>query len=501
MIRFVFAVLVCAGIVQAQQTWDQVPLVYPESGSARRTDFDSVWRKARTSTVRLCVIGDSQETLGASGDIYLHYLQAAFGLLYGNIPETYFTGPTFAGGGAPAAQYISCSNAQALPHGLDGSLIPPSIFPAAHTSQTYGALFLLQHDQANSRRTANLQNSRLFDVSGRIDLQVLAMRRLEPSGQVRVRIAPQSSPSASYFAPVIDTRDTSDAELAAGGAIEPRLYTFTNLPLAGQAYHQVYVKGSDPTLPTTIIGARFVNRTRPQGVAITSFSAGGYTAVRWLQNHSQTTDILRALQFDVFMICMGTNDAFGSGRNTMQFKADVLGLINIIRKASPNSRIILRVDPLWPDQANANYDRYAGVSREIADSLPSIIVLNHRRGMHLLGHVAANESATGLVDRGVWMPLTVYMPNDYVAQYGNGEYVRYWKCIQAHTSGASYAVDGPSMSGGHLKWVPWRWMGKSNTDSAHLSEYGQERQAWIDVLLLTGGGAGECVNTAIGLEP
>lgn len=476
--------------------WTNVPLTYPEPGSPRRADFDTIWTKARTQTVRVCVLGDSQETLGANGDIYIHQLQACFGVAYGNVPETGFTGPGSAGGGQPAAQYVELSDAGGSPHGMSPSLFPPALNPSRRNGTTYGSLFLLQQDQQHSRRMAALVNSSFFDVSGRIDVQVLAMRRVEPSGQLRLFVSPQDSPGASYFSPVAEERVTADAALAAGGLIEPRLFTFAALPLNGRKYEQVYVRSTDTTRDVVIAGARYVNVSRPWGVSVTSFSAGGYTAARFLQDNANCGAVLGALNFDVYMIAYGINDAFSAGRTAAQFKSDVQQVINLVRAASPDARIILRVEAGWADHVSPDYDRYAVVEKELADANSRVLVLNHRKAMTLTGHTDVNESAAGLVSRNDWTPNTAYSVNDYVAQSSNAAYPRYWRCIQAHTSGASYSVNGPGTLTGHPYWVPWRWYGISATDAGHFSDFGQMRQAWVDALLLLSAGPGPAANSA-----
>lgn len=467
-------------------TWEQVPLTYPEPGTPQRALFDRVWGEARSRTVRVAVLGDSQETVGAAGDVYIHALQGAFGALYGNIPETPFTCPGSAGGGAPATQYVGLSYGQESPMWLPSNLFPPGVIPRAFTSNAYGALFQLLHDQAQSRRAAGLVNTRFFDPSGRVDLQVLAMRADIPCGQVRVVVAPQDDPRCSFFAQPVDVRVTDDPLLAAGGRMEPHVYTFENIARGERKYHQVYVKGDDPARRTVIVGARFVNATDPRGVTITPLSAGGYTAGRWLTQHASCGPVLGALGFDVYMITLGVNDAFSVGQSAAVFRVNLEALINLVRGASPEARIILRVDPAATDRESAEYDRYAGVAKALADRYPLVLVLNHRRALDMLGHNAANDAGAGLTPRGVWAPFTPYFAGDYVIQYPQSAFPKYWRCIESHASG-SYDFNGPGTAGGHSKWVPWRWYALADTDTDHYNDQGQARQAWLDALLITGG--------------
>src|SRR5687768_412505 len=54
-----------------------------------RTEFARLFRiTALERAIRILIIGDSQETAGGGGTDFLHFLVAAFGRHYGNIPAT-----------------------------------------------------------------------------------------------------------------------------------------------------------------------------------------------------------------------------------------------------------------------------------------------------------------------------------------------------------------------------------------------------------------------------
>lgn len=475
------------------ETWNNVAESSPAPGTPHRAASDvRLWVPARTRTVRGLWISDSKRTSGSSGDIFMARVNAAMAEAFGNLPETPFAAPTFASGGSPPGLInVSMANAGATNHDLDPGLFPPQGLPHYHTSATYGAGYLLMHDCKGCNREARLYGAPLFDPAGRVDLDVIAWKREQPSGQVRVVVAPQDAIAPDYFAAVAETRETSDANFAAGGSTEPRLFTFADIPRGSKAYHQVYIKGAHATDKTLIGGARFRNVTNPAGVVITGFSAGGYRADSWIPAHASCGPLLALLQFDFVCIDFGVNDA-NAGRTPAQFKANVQALMNLVRAALPNSVIFLFTSELnavagWGGVTN--HDQYAGVLLELSNENPLTVLINRRRRLHRMGHTLENELITGTTDRGEYAASTAYVLNDVVRPPGTTNWQRNYRNIKAYTS-VSFAADGPGTAGGHQYWAPFRVHGASMTDTTHHSDWGQSVIAQGDVLAMLGGGPG-----------
>jgi len=474
-------------------TWPNVEESYPLPGTPRRTAIDMrLWPKARERTVNGLWLGDSKRKRGSSGDIYQLRLNAAFAEAFGNLPASPWMSPTFAGGGAPPGQIVvSAANAGQQNHDLDASLFPPDFAPHYHTSATYGALYQLLDDCKGCNREARLYGAPLFDASGRVDLDVLVWRREQASGQIRLEIAPQDGIETSYSATVIETRETANADLAAGGATQPLLFTFTNLPLGGKRYRQVWIKGTSASDKVLIQGARFRNVTNPTGVVVTSMSEGGYRADSWIPTHAGCGPLLALMGFDFVCIDFGVNDA-NAGRTPAQFKQNVQSLIMLVRAALPECVIFLfssEMDARAGWGGTANHDQYAGSLRELVDENANTILINRRRRLHRLGHVLDNELITGTTDRGEYAAATNYNVGDLVRPPGSAAWPMLYRNIKPYTS-VSFAADGPGMSGGHNYWQPWRYFGASITDTTHHSAWGQTMIAQGDVLSMLGAGPG-----------
>lgn len=476
--------------------WSQVPYSYPEPGTIRRAEFDSIWAAARTRTVRVGVCGDSQETYTTSGDLWFYWLNALAAATFGNMPETPLYGHMFSGHGAPGGFMVSQQSADQLTGigtgGLTTEMFPPRVTPMLHDSITRGLLYKLDHDCCNGDRRSLLDYSSLFNPAANIGIDVIAMRRNVAGGQVRVVVAPQNATQTAYSQPTVQTFDSTDPVLATAGTPEARLISFSGLNRNNLTYHQVYCKGTGGAgVHTAVCAARFKNLSNPAGVVFSPFSEPGYRAEHWTLNHASANTFLAACGIDVWMICMGVNDAISAGQSTTTFKSNVLAMMAILRAASPGSRFVLRVDPYLYTLSTANnaiYSEYAGVLKEIADADQRVLVINTRRRLDMLGHNATNESVAGLVDKGTWAATTAYVVGDVVRPNMNLTSQLPYVCITAHTSGASWSTDGPGAANAnsHQRWRPIRKIGLSYTDSTHHSPTGQMILAMNDILGLFG---------------
>lgn len=474
--------------------WSQVAYSYPEPGTIRRAEFDTIWAAARTRTVRVGVCGDSQETYTANGHVWFEWINALAAATFGNLPETPLYGPSSAGGGAPPAFLVSQSNAGGTgaigTGGLTQAMFPPQITPTLHDSVTLGALYMLGHDNPQGARYAGLNFSAMFDPTS-VGIDVIAMRRNIDGGQVRVEVRPQNSSATAYHQPIVQTFDSTDPVLATAGTPEARLISFSGLNRNSLTYHQVQVRGTGTTgVFTAIAAVRFKNLANPAGVVFSSMSAGGYRADNWPTTHGSADTFLRACGYDVFMIGMGINDAIGAGLSPATFKANILNMMAILRAANANARFVLRVDTHLYSTSGymADFNQYAGVLKEIADTDQRVLVLNTRRRMDLLGHNDTNESVLGMTNKGLWTASTAYVVNDVVNISLSTTFPVLYVCTANHTSGATWATDGPGSgtTNGHQRWRRLRYIGRDFSDSSHHSNIGQMTIAVTDAIGLFG---------------
>lgn len=488
--------------------WSQVPHSYPLPGTPRRAAFDQIWNAARRRTVRVCVMGDSQETYCANGDAWFAWINSLAAAFYGNMPETHFFPARSSGGGAPPSFMQSTFDIQVAAAigsgGLTSSMFPPGVYkpnpngygPGLYDNNGLGMAYLLTHDNINGARSYGLNNTSLFQVSNSVGVDVLAMRRNVAGGGVQLRVATNAASQVAYHQQFGSNIDQTPATLTGAGTPGPVMLNFRNIPWdrsdGAKKYIKCYLRGTAaPGTNTCITGARFVNPLNPEGVVFTSFSEGGYKASDWAATHGDCAPFLAALGFDVYMISMGINDAIGAGHSPATFKSNIQAMMAICRAANPRCRIVLRVDTHMysTSPSMADFNQYAGVLKEIADTDTRVLVLNTRRTMASLGHNDANESTASTTNRGAWAGSTAYSVNDVVNISQSTIFPVLYRCLTAHTSGASWGAGDPGhgSSASHTNWIRFRQVGRDYTDSGHHSDEGQKTIAMIDILGLFGG--------------
>lgn len=174
--------VLCASASAEFKTFDEVPQVY----TSHPQRFANLFRSAETGTLRLGVLGDSQETSpGGGGRFYIPSLTHGFWQRYGNVPETQV---------APNANEIEFLHRTASAGGVttrvQASRLPPGVGAKAHstlgaggaTGSSYGSLFTLQHDAVETH-DATLRGYPYMDVSAGVRLEVLAATN-NSSGEV-----------------------------------------------------------------------------------------------------------------------------------------------------------------------------------------------------------------------------------------------------------------------------------------------------------------------------
>ncbi|MDX2130740.1 MAG: hypothetical protein SFY69_01650 [Planctomycetota bacterium] len=371
--------------------------------------FRDAFARARCGTVRILILGDSQETSPAgAGAVYVPRVQFEFWSRIGNAPETPWMALRITtGSGTPYADYL-WRGGHVL-QGVTESRLPPSAFPPGHVgaktsttngsnvngNQFYGNLLLLQHDCANVHPGAEMRLlHEYFDRDAPIALDVMAASS-PSSGEVRVRVTPAPTSATGFFFPTTEVFETTLGLERPG--VEILTQRVGPLPMGTGQYMQVELSGTDPAKFTDLISARYVNLSDPRGFAITSLSLGGYKALDIEYSHAGCGPVLGAMAPDLVMICYGANDATGNTPppeaapiTPERYRADLESLIAFVRSHTrADLPVILVSDPMrtnLPNQtARDNLDAQPGVHAAIAAADPLVCALNSRRLTHEAG--------------------------------------------------------------------------------------------------------------------
>ncbi len=371
--------------------FDQVEASFTQSP----TLFSGLWTQARTRTVRIALLGDSQETSPeGKGDVYVPRLQYEAWKRYQNVPETVMVGYHSYGGGAPFGDWLLRGGA-ARPGGSPTRIRTDSLLPgipaAAHAApagpqsvngQSFGQLMVLEPDAGSLNPAAEVSTTnQYFCTQGSVRAEIFAATHPQ-SGGILYKARP-SDLVPSYFA-TTTVEETAPFSLADATFIV-KSFTTVPLPFNGKRYLQLELLGSMTSNLTDIIGARFKSDQCPQGLVIQDLSAGGLSTKEFLSFYRGAHLLFRTMGFDAVILHFGANDS-GEGSTAESFRADTERLIARIRSwvGKPDFPVILMSDPyrkgLNPAQ-EAEYARYPGALRAIAASDPAVLVINSRRLM------------------------------------------------------------------------------------------------------------------------
>lgn len=396
----------CGGPDQSSSTSNQNPagaqaVLLPfsqveHSYSQSPTQFAALRSQARTRTVRIALLGDSQETSPeGQGDVYVPRLHYEAWQRYGNVPETPVAGyHTYGGQTVPFAGWL-LSGATAPPGALPSRIAPerllPGISAAAHAApagplsmngQWFGQLTILEPNAQGINPGGEIPtNVEYFCNQGAVRAEIFAATH-PLSGEVWY-IARPTDQAPDYFAPVT----TQGASFLSLEQASFAVKSFVTPPLPRNGLHnlQLELLGSRTSALTDILGMRFISEQCPQGMVIQDLSAGGLSAKDFLNQYGEAGDLFRAMGFDAVILHFGAND-IDQGATAESFRSDTENLIAKIRAwtRDANFPVILMSDPyrkgLDPIM-EGEYDRYPGAQRAIAAADPHVLVVNSRRLM------------------------------------------------------------------------------------------------------------------------
>lgn len=376
--------------------------------------FQNLWQAARAQTVRIVVLGDSQETSpGGKGSVYVPRLNYEMWKRFGNVPETPFVGCSSYGTGSPYADWllrgVSASPGPSATR-LASNQVLPNMAPAAHSTingasningEWYGQLTLLEQDAIDVDPGAAIPSTTsYFNTSGVVKARIFAATNVS-SGEIAYWARPSDSNAPSYYNPVTTTGSlTLGLKSNAFGVLSGDTAA---LDYGGKYYLAVEVAGTDDTKLTDILGLRFFNETHPEGVIVNSFSAGGYQAASFLANHGNAGDIFRALGFQAVILHYGAND-IAAGLSAQDFRTQIESVIALIRSwvGNPSLPVVLIAD-VYRDGLTAaqasEYDQYVGAELAIAQTDSNVMIINARRLMDDIGwNGSSGQISSFLVD-------------------------------------------------------------------------------------------------------
>jgi len=375
--------------------------------------FEAIWQSGHQQTIRLVILGDSQEMCPLGGGrVYIPRLGYEFWRRYGNVPETQFNGAGSYGDDNDASWVIRSNSGG--PNPIEGRVPPKSLPPGtgamrSHcstngatnlTGQTRGQMDMVLPAAQGLPADCQIPPGAYFDLSGEVVAEVFAATNAS-SGEVHFRARPQLGIYANYFGPI-----TTEGDLTLGlespffevkHALTPPLDTDSK-PMLG-----VEISGDRDDKLTDILGMRLRNLSHPQGVAISPFCAGGYQASDFLLRHGNCGPLFAALDFNIAMITYGANDA-EHGLTPEDFRSNVLSLMAWVRQSTGDPTfpfvLVSDCDRNALDQTKrARYDLYAAACRSIALRDSNVMAINARRMMDERGwRIDGNEFWTYVPD-------------------------------------------------------------------------------------------------------
>ncbi len=378
--------------------------------------FQNLWLAAKTQTVRIAILGDSQETNpGGAGLDYIPRLNYEMWKRFGNVPETPLEGCSFYGGGAPYADWLlrgACAAPGPSPTRLAANQILPNLQPQAYSTlnghtnvngEFYGQLTMLQQNAIDIDPAAAIaSNVSYFNTSGVVKAEIFAATN-PSSGEIAYWAQPTGSNTPSYFAPVA-TMGTltlglqSPAFAVLSGTTAPLSYS-------GNLYMALQVAGTADSKLTDIIGLRFFNETHPRGVVFDSFSQGGYQATSFLSAAGNAGAMFQAMNFQAVILHYGANDS-GNNVSAQMFQTNIKSVMSLVRSwvQDSNFPVILIADVYRTGLTateQAQFDQYVGAQLAIAQSDSNAMVINSRRLMDDLGWNASSGQSTIFLKDGV----------------------------------------------------------------------------------------------------
>jgi lysophospholipase L1-like esterase len=352
--------------------------------------FAAIFEKARTQNVQIAMFGDSQETSpGGFGNVYIPRLNYEMWRAYGTagLSPVGFGGSSY-GSGSPFAQWL-LSGSFGNSNNTVASSVPANEMLPNTSSRIYKDTALGQLTKLNTTNSLVNSGSQISGISVWPNSQetyaILYARQFSGSSDgLKWRASPTNNAAvAAEFGLSNTATGTISLGLnnsAAGyvsGEVGP-------LPWNGLAHQQIVVAGDDAN-GAEFFGARFRNASKPGGVVIDTFAAGGYRVQTILDNHGNSGPLLKAFgPWDAIAFHFGANDAVsGGGITAAQFRTNVAALIAAMRGASwlddATTKFILFADPYQRNLTSNQQQQYElqySVLAELAAEDDKVMAVN-----------------------------------------------------------------------------------------------------------------------------
>jgi hypothetical protein len=333
---------------------------------------------ARSDSVRIVVLGDSQETAPwGRGEQYIANLNARFAKVYGPSGETQLftnhavtTPPHWLGTMAEAAQ----SEPPSIPiDALPAGWVARGLRSGAGPSRT---VFL--HDASHCSFAGHLDGP-WFDRNGPFVADILTVSR-SAGGGIAWSCAPTDSNFPDAAAAVVQSGAFAANPKSVPGTFEWR--TTPALSFAGKRHLQLLVEGSSAKSPADVVGVRFRSLSAHRGVTVVPFAEGGMRLVQVIADHGQSGAAMRAIAPSIVVLHYGANDS-GNISSLEQWRSQLLSTIAWLRKelGDPALPIVIAAELRLnaEPQFVAIMDAMPVIAHEIASADPHVLALNLRR--------------------------------------------------------------------------------------------------------------------------
>lgn len=481
-------------------TWDQVPLVV---GDRARLDY-YIAHASQERCVRVSHLGDSTVAApGGSGVGLNAVLTAALFRRTGHFPETPWYGPGSDGGGTPPALF------PIVRQRLNGTADPITAAqrfggqPTRSFADSEYAMFVMDRRGRQAIRLAGLYGGHYFNPADEWVADVYVASKSGGPTTMAWQNRPHT-PTAPFFTPSAGATVFASGTLSFPGADSAtyQILKDTTGVLGFNSLERVQLRLNGSSGGNALIGVRFRNLTRPTGITVTAFGEGGYGWLNWINNHNDAELYAQAVDTDIYIFQLGTNDIFGGASlanfksRTQAYIATIKGWTDAARAAAGKPPAVFVLCSQWvryhdgTTDIKNNYAQVPGIYAEVADEDADgrVVALNLRRATEERGWSEETESLTGLDNKGLWTDATAYVVDDYVdgiiGVAGHG--IQGFRCIQNHTSQISPTDTRPGTNGGNpgQMWVPHR-RHTPVSDSIHPSIYGYQvyGEAMLSLLL------------------
>ena len=382
--------------------WLQVPYT-----SGAKLLFAQLAEDARTSNKRIALFGDSQEDTTSEStcvDLSFHSWQKL-----GRVHESCICPPFNHGTTADSSLFWLSAGAATgdSTKATTASYIPPG--KSVTQSGTY-PLGCVRHLLAYKADTNWLQSAgdyTILDPTSGCVADIFLYTKSSGPAEIKWNSAPVATgPSAGSISATVNASEvTTTLELDASSNVGKRYRTGT-LPYDGaKPYAQLIYGGHDGSsyvAGTEMAGARFISLAGAGGLVWEPFSVGGYNTEHIAANHANAGPMFTLMGgpdgWSAIAIGLMNNNAFSLDDTLEEYETKLSALITLLRTwTGTTTPIVLLADPPttgsgWPVGTHDNFNQYASVQADLANSLQDVMAINTQRLMYDFGYDPADTT-------------------------------------------------------------------------------------------------------------